>query len=217
MPFIQLPDGDYFEIKDGETPSQAFERAREKYPEVFGIEKPKPETGFTAGFKSGFESLKGDIGAIGAGLGIEGGAEYAKAQREKAAQIAQTPELSEDPWGYVTTLLGQSAAYMAAPVAGALAVGSAPVSGALGLGATAAGLLGAGTVSAAQFTGSNLSRQLEEGTAPEDLKLGAAVAAAVPQAALDTVALKFIPGVNKLVGKFGRELTKEESLMPHVN
>ena len=212
MAFIQLPDGDFFEIKEGETPSQAYDRARAKYPEVFGITPPEPETGFVAGLKSGFESLKGDIGAIGAGLGVEGGAEYAKAQREKAAQIAETPELTEDPWGYVTTLLGQSAAYMAAPLVGAAVVGSAPVSGALGLGALGAGALGAGAVSAAQFTGSNLSRQLEEGTAPEDLQLGAAVAAAVPQAALDTLALKFLPGVNKLVGKFGRELTKEESL-----
>jgi len=215
--YLPLPDGRYFELPEGvKSEQEAVALAMQRFPELYRLspeeKEPEPETGFVAGLKSGFESLKGDIGAIGAGLGIEGGAEYAKAQREKAAQIAQTPELSEDPWGYVTTLLGQSAAYMAAPVAGALAVGSAPVSGALGLGATAAGLLGAGTVSAAQFTGSNLSRQLEEGTAPEDLKLGAAVAAAVPQAALDTVALKFIPGVNKLVGKFGRELTKEESL-----
>jgi hypothetical protein len=51
---------------------------------------------------------------------------------------------------------------------------------------------------------------LEEGTAPEDLQLGAAVAAAIPQAALDTAALRFIPGINKLFGKFGREATKEE-------
>jgi len=53
---------------------------------------------------------------------------------------------------------------------------------------------------------------LEEGTAPEDLKLGAAVAAAIPQAALDTAALRFLPGVNKLLGKFGREATREEAL-----
>jgi len=210
--YIKLPDGKYYEAPEGFNAAQAYAKARQDYPESFGITPPTPETGFTAGLKSGFESLKGDIGAIGAGLGIEGGAEYAKAQREKAAQIAQTPELTEDPWGYVTTLLGQSAAYMAAPIAGAALVGSAPVSGALGLSALGAGMLGAGAVSATQFTGSNLSRQLEEGTAPEDLQLGAAVAAAVPQAALDTVALKFIPGVNKLVGKFGRELTKEESL-----
>lgn len=210
--YIRLPDGSLYEAPDGATPLQAYEKARQDYPEVFGITPPEPETGFVAGLKSGFQSLKGDIGAIGAGLGVEGAAEYAKAQREKAAQIAQTPELTEDPWGYVTTLLGQSAAYMAAPIAGAALVGSAPVSGALGLGTLGAGLLGAGAVSATQFTGSNLSRQLEEGTAPEDLKLGAAVAAAIPQAALDTAALRFVPGVNKLLGKWGRELTKEESL-----
>ena len=212
--YLPLPDGSSIEIPEGMSIEEAAAKAKQQFPEAFVVKEdvPEPETGFVAGLKSGFQSLKGDIGAIGAGLGVEGAAEYAKAQREKAAQIAETPELTEDPWGYVTTLLGQSAAYMAAPIAGAALVGSAPVSGALGLGALGAGLLGAGAVSATQFTGSNLSRQLEEGTAPEDLQLGAAVAAAIPQAALDTVALKFIPGINKLVGKFGRELTKEESL-----
>jgi hypothetical protein len=215
--YLPLPDGRYFELPEGVTDSrQAVSLAMQRFPELYQLSAPEavaePETGFIAGVKSGFENLKGDIGAIGAGLGIEGGAEYSEAQREKAGQIYRQAEFSEDPIDYVTGLLGQSAAYMAAPVLAAAAASTAPVSGALGLGATAAGLLGAGAASATQFTGSNLSRQLEEGTAPEDLQLGAAVAAAIPQAALDTAALRFIPGINKLVGKFGRELTKEESL-----
>jgi hypothetical protein len=215
--YLPLPDGRYFELPEGVTDSrQAVSLAMQRFPELYQLSAPEavaePETGFIAGVKSGFENLKGDIGAIGAGLGIEGGAEYSEAQRKKAGQIYRQAEFSEDPIDYVTGLLGQSAAYMAAPVLAAAAASTAPVSGALGLGATAAGLLGAGAASATQFTGSNLSRQLEEGTAPEDLQLGAAVAAAIPQAALDTAALRFIPGINKLVGKFGRELTKEESL-----
>ena len=210
--YIRLPDGSLYEAPEGATQSQAYAKARQDYPEVFGIAPAKPETGFIPNLKAGFENLKGDIGAIGAGIGIEGGAEYAKAQREKAGQIATTPEFSDDPFSYVTSLLGQSAAYMAAPVLGAAALGSAPVAGALGLGTLAAGTIGAGLASATQFTGSNLSRQLEEGTAPEDLKLGAAVAAAIPQAALDVTALKFLPGVNRLLGRFGREATKEEAL-----
>lgn len=215
--YLPLPDGRYFELPEGVTDSrQAVSLAMQRFPELYRLSAPEavaePETGFIAGVKSGFENLKGDIGAIGAGLGIEGGAEYSEAQREKAGQIYRQAEFSEDPIDYVTGLLGQSAAYMAAPVLAAAAASTAPVSGALGLGATAAGLLGAGAASATQFTGSNLSRQLEEGTAPEDLQLGAAVAAAIPQAALDTAALRFLPGVNKLLGKWGREATKEEAL-----
>ena len=216
--YLPLPDGRYFELPEGVTDSrQAISLAMQRFPELYQLSTPEaaaaePETGFVAGVKSGFENLKGDIGAIGAGLGIEGGAEYSTAQREKAGQIFKQAEFSEDPIDYVTGLLGQSVAYMAAPVVAAGLASTAPVSGALGLGATAAGLLGAGAASATQFTGSNLSRQLEEGTAPEDLQLGAAVAAAIPQAALDTAALRFLPGVNKLLGKFGREATKEEAL-----
>jgi hypothetical protein len=212
--YLPLPDGSSIEIPEGMSIEEAAAKAKQQFPEAFAPREAaaEPETGFIAGVKSGFENLKGDIGAIGAGLGIEGGAEYSEAQRKKAGQIYRQAEFSEDPIDYVTGLLGQSAAYMAAPVLAAAAASTAPVSGALGLGATAAGLLGAGAASATQFTGSNLSRQLEEGTAPEDLQLGAAVAAAIPQAALDTAALRFIPGINKLVGKFGRELTKEESL-----
>ena len=212
--YLTLPNGNSIEVPEGMDQQTAYAKAIEQFPEAFGLGPPKaePETGFIAGVKSGFENLKGDIGAIGAGLGIEGGAEYSEAQREKAGQIYRQAEFSEDPIDYVTGLLGQSAAYMAAPIVAAGLASTAPVSGALGLGATAAGLLGAGAASATQFTGSNLSRQLEEGTAPEDLKLGAAVAAAIPQAALDTAALRFLPGVNKLLGKFGREATKEEAL-----
>ena len=212
--YLTLPNGNSIEVPEGMDQQTAYAKAIEQFPEAFGLGPPKaePETGFIAGVKSGFENLKGDIGAIGAGLGIEGGAEYSEAQREKAGQIYRQAEFSEDPIDYVTGLLGQSAAYMAAPIVAAGLASTAPVSGALGLSATAAGLLGAGAASATQFTGSNLSRQLEEGTVPEDLQLGAAVAAAIPQAALDTAALRFLPGVNKLLGKFGREATREEAL-----
>ena len=212
--YLPLPDGSSIEIPEGMSIEEAAAKAKQQFPEAFAPREAaaEPETGFIAGVKSGYENLKGDIGAIGAGLGIEGGAEYSEAQREKAGKIYRQAEFSEDPIDYVTGLLGQSAAYMAAPVLAAAAASTAPVSGALGLGATAAGLLGAGAASATQFTGSNLSRQLEEGTAPEDLQLGAAVAAAIPQAALDTAALRFLPGVNKLLGKWGREATKEEAL-----
>ncbi len=151
--YLTLPNGNSIEVPEGMDQQTAYAKAIEQFPEAFGLGPPKaePETGFIAGVKSGFENLKGDIGAIGAGLGIEGGAEYSEAQREKAGQIYRQAEFSEDPIDYVTGLLGQSAAYMAAPIVAAGLASTAPVSGALGLGATAAGLLGAGAASATQL------------------------------------------------------------------
>jgi len=209
--YLSLPNGNSIEVPEGMDARTAYAKAMEQFPDAFGLTpdvKP-PESGFTAGLKSGIESLKGDIGALGAGLGVQGAAEYAKQQREKAAQIYETPKFTEHPLDYVTGLLGQSAAYMAAPAAAALGAAALPLTGAA---ATAAGIGAAGLASATQFTGSNLSRQLEEGTAPEDLKLGYAVAAAIPQAALDTVSMKMLPGVNKLLGKWGIEATEEQAL-----
>lgn len=210
--YLTLPNGNSIEVPEGMDARTAYAKAMEQFPAAFGLtpsEEKKPESGFTAGFKSGVESLKGDVGALGAALGVEGASEYAKQQREKAAQIYETPKFTEHPLDYVTGLLGQSAAYMAAPAAAALGAAALPLTG---VAATAAGLGAAGLASATQFTGSNLSRQLEEGTAPEDLKLGYAVAAALPQAALDTLSMKMLPGVGKLLGKWGIEATEEQAL-----
>ena len=155
--------------------------------------KAEPETGFMAGLRAGFEGLKGDIAAIGATAGIEGAEEYAKGQREKVSQIYRQPELSEAPVSYLTGLLGQSVPYMLAPIAAGFLAPEA-----LG----AAGAAAAATaVSAGQFTGSNISRNLEEGKAAKDVDVAKSVAAAVPQALLDTLSLRMVPGLGKMFGK----------------
>ena len=111
--------------------------------------------------ESGVERLKGDVSAIGATANVEGAEQYAAAQRQKAGEMYQQPKFTESPVSYVTGLLGQSVPYMLAPIAaGAAGAAAAPV----GL-ATAAGAAAAGLISAGQFTGSNISRQLEEGVA----------------------------------------------------
>ena len=169
--------------------------------------KPAPETGAVAGFKSGVERLKGDVGAIGAVFGVEGAEQYAAAQRQKAGEMYQQPKFTESPVSYVTGLLGQSAPYMLAPIAaGAAGAAAAPV----GL-ASLAGAAAAGVASAGQFTGSNISRQLEEGRSAKDVNVTNAVLAAIPQAALDTVALRFIPGLRNILGAAGRELTEQQA------
>ena len=169
--------------------------------------KPAPETGFIAGFKSGVERLKGDVSAIGATAGVEGAEQYAAAQRQKAGEMYQQPKFTESPVSYVTGLLGQSVPYMLAPIAaGAAGAAAAPV----GL-ATAAGAAAAGLISAGQFTGSNISRQLEEGVAAKDANVTNAVLASIPQAILDTIALRYIPGLRNILGAAGRELTEQQA------
>jgi hypothetical protein len=159
-----------------------------------------------AGIRSGIENLKGDVGALGAGLGIEGGEEYARAQAAKAAELYQQPKFTEAPVDYVTGMLGQSLPYIAAPLAAGAAVAAAPLTGTA---ATVAGLGAAGLASATQFTGSNLARQLDEGRTTDTLELGNAALAAIPQAALDTLSLKLLPGIGRLFGTAGKELTEE--------
>lgn len=158
----------------------------------------EPETGFIAGIKSGYERLKGDVGAIGATAGVEGAEEYAAKQRKKAGEIYKQPEFTDRPIDYVTGLLGQSLPYMVAPIAAAAV---APA-GLLAMGA-------AGAASAAQFTGSNISRQLEEGVSAKDAKVVNAMAASVPQAALDVIGFKFMPAISKLFSKAGTPLTEQ--------
>lgn len=164
--------------------------------------KAEPETGFMAGLRAGFEGLKGDIAAIGATAGIEGAEEYAKGQREKVAQTYRQPEFSEAPVSYLTGLLGQSIPYMLAPVAAGFLAPEA-----LG----AAGAAAAATaVSAGQFTGSNITRNLEEGKAAKDVDVAKAVAASVPQALLDTLSLRMVPGLGKMFGKAGIKMSEAE-------
>ena len=207
---FQMPDGRVarFEVPEGTTPEQA-QRMMEQEASTLAppAAKPAPETGPVAAFKSSVERLKGDVGAIGAAAGVEGAEEYAAAQRQKAGEMYQQPKFTESPVSYVTGLLGQSAPYMLAPlVAGAAGAAAAPVGLATAAGATAAGLISAG-----QFTGSNISRNLEEGVAAKDVNVTNAVLAAIPQAALDTIALRYIPGLRNILGAAGRELTEQQA------
>jgi hypothetical protein len=210
--YLPLPDGSFLTVREGETPDQAWARGIQEYPTAFGLgeetaEAPQ-EPGFVSGFKAGLEGLKGGIGAIGAAAGIEGAEEYAAQKRAEAAQYA-TPEFSEDPLGYVTSLLGSSAAYMMAPIAAGAAVAATPLTGTA---ATLAALGAAGAASATQFTGENLQRQFEQGKRAENLEVGKAVAAAVPQAALDVVSLRLFPGLGRLFGRMGVDVTEEQGM-----
>jgi hypothetical protein len=173
-------------------------------------QKPQPKTGFFANLGAGFESLKGDIGSIGAGFGVPGAEAYSKQQQQIAAQKAKIPEFSEAPVEYVTSLLGRSVPYMVAPIAAAALAPETAALATIGRVALTGKDLAATAVSGIQFFGSNLTRQLEDGTAAKDLNLGSAAAAAPFQAALDTVGFRFIPGLRKVFGEAGIKMSDDQ-------
>lgn len=212
--YLPLPDGNSLLMKDGESVNQAMARALEKYPESFGFSPQaaqQPESGFTPALKAGFKNLKGDVAALAGRSGLmdlASAEEYKKQQETEAKQIFKPTEegWTESPWAKIKELAGGSLPYMVAPVAAGAAAAAAPVTGLAGT-ALAAGATG--LTSAAQFTGSNLSRQMDEGKTLGQTDLGAAALAAVPQAALDVVSLKMIPGVRGLLAKGGVKVSEE--------
>ena len=165
----------------------------------------KPDTGFTGAAKASYQTLKGDIAALAGRTGLMDVNEAEKYQQERQAEAQKVfqptaDSWTESPWQKLKETAGGSLPYMAAPLAAGVATMGAPA--AIGLGA-------AGLASAAQFAGSNLSRQMEEGKALKDTDLLAAGAAAIPQAALDIVGLKYIPGIQKIFKSIGQNISEK--------
>jgi Large polyvalent protein associated domain 38 len=176
-----------------------------------GAEEPprpkekEPESGFLPSLKASTETLKGDIAALAGRAGlmdVQKAEEYQKAREAEAQKIYRPTEKGylEAPLTKIGELLGGSLPYMAAPVAAGLL---APE----GL----AGLAATGAVSATQFAGSNLARQMQEGKGLAQTNLGSAALAAVPQAALDVLSLKMIPGIKGIFGEVGEKLSNAEA------
>lgn len=207
MAYLRLPDNSYFTIPEGASPQEAYALARQKYPEAFEPPKPK-DTGFTGAFKAGVEELKGDIGALAGRTGLmdEAKAEAYRAEKQKRAKEIFEPTQegwADAPFLKARELLGGSLPYVAAPVAAAgAATLAAPAAPLIATGAA----LGAGAL---QYTGTNLGRQMEEGRALKDTDLLAAGAAAIPQAALDTLSFRMIPGIGRIFGAAGKQITPE--------
>jgi hypothetical protein len=213
--YLPLPDGSYLKLQEGESPAAGLQRAQQKYPEAFASQAPapKPEGGFIAAAKAGATELGGGLSALAGKLGLKdeakAEAEY-QAAKKRAAEIFKPTEegWTEAPFTKFKELLGGSVPYMAAPLAAGAAAATLPVTG------TAAALttLGAaGLTSAGQFTATNLSRQLEEGKKLAETDLGAAALAAVPQAALDTLSMRMIPGIGRIFGQAGVKITAENA------
>jgi hypothetical protein len=212
--YIRLPNGSYYEAKEGQSPADAFRDAYKFYPEAFGEAESKPKqdtTGFKAAASAGATRLGGEFELLKGKLGLKSEAEaqkeYEAAQKTAAERFTPTEKSWTEDFGLkFRETLGGSVPYMVAPAAAGIAALAAPASIATGL-----GLAGAGALSAGQFTGSNLAAQMGTGKSLEEASLGKAVAAAVPQALIDTAAMALLPGVGKLFGSVGSKLTTEQA------
>jgi len=178
----------------------------------FGVEGQEgmgPRGGLDAGIYSGYQQAKSAFSGLGGRTGLMS-LESAKAIQEEAedkrrkAFKPSEKSLAEDPLNKFGELLGQSLPFMVAPI---VAGGVATLAGASGL--AAAGI--SGLASAVQFTATNLARQQDTGVALEDTKLGNAVLASVPQAALETLSFRMYPIVQKIFGAAGKPLTAAEA------
>ena len=209
--YVQLPDGGFFPLKEGEDPNSALREAEKLYPQAFGIIKKKEEvapaqSGFMPATKAGFSSLKSDLAALAGRTGLMDEANAEKYIQEQEAYrqktFKPTETFGEAPLTKGLELLGGSLPYIAAPLAAGIGALAAP-------GAAIVAPVAAGLTSAAQFTGSNLSRQMGEGKTLGETELGSAAAAAVPQAALDVFAFKLLPGISRIFAAAGKEVPEQ--------
>jgi hypothetical protein len=161
---------------------------------------------FSGAFGRSIYNLAADLAlAHGRSIGnIEEAEATAKRLREYGANTYTntTKGWKEDPIAKIQELAGGSAPYMLAPITAAL--GSTAL-GATGVTAMAAPLI----ASTLQFTGSNLQRQMDQNKKLADTNLLKAGALAIPAAVLDQIGFRFIPGIKRLFGAAGKEITDE--------
>ena len=214
---IEIPGQGKFNVDSPEelTDDQVYAAVRGQ----LRSEKPKEEkrkedkSGFIPAAKAGLASLKGDVAALAGRTGLMdiGEAERYRQEQEKYGKDVFEPTKqgwSEAPFTKFKELAGGSAPYMAGPILAGVGAATLPLTGPA---ATIAALGATGLVSGAQFTGSNLARQMEEGKPLAKTDLQSAALAAIPQTALDLVSFRMIPGIRRVFGAMGKELTVEEA------
>ena len=167
----------------------------------------KAKGAFSGTFGQGIYNLAADaVISYGRTLGNPEEAEQiANRLREYAANTYTSDNKSfrEDPLTKIQELLGNSAPYMIGPVMAAL--GSTAL-GATGLVAGVAPTV----VSATQFLGSNLQRQIDANNIDlADTNLLTAGATTIPQALLDRIGFRYIPGIKNIFGAAGKKISDE--------
>jgi hypothetical protein len=157
-----------------------------------------------AGLSGGYEQLKANLARAGSRVGIGDMREAERYAREREAESEKVyrpvENFTDAPLTYVGGRIGSSLPQaLPAIIAGGATVAALPAGLPALLAAGAAGA--AGTVAGIPaFLGSNITRQVKEGTPLERTDLGAALGSAVFQSGLDAAGNAFIPGVSKLLG-----------------
>lgn len=214
MPKVSFtgPDGKNYSFQAPAGADQKFIDSAIRQIVLENVDTSQAKGGFGAAVESGVAGVKSALAAFAGRTGIIDTETAEQYMAEKEAEQRATFKPTEKGWleaplTKVGELAGQSLPYMVAPIAGAgvglAAAGTAPAWLAAGIGSTA--------LSALQFTGTNLQRQVDEGTSLAETDLLKAGATAVPQALLDTVALRYIPGVRRLFGEIGKDITEDQA------
>lgn len=87
--YIRLPNGSYYEAKEGQSPSDAFRDAYKFYPEAFGETESKPKqdtTGFKAAASAGATRLGGEFELLKGKLGLKSEAEAQKNMKPRKSR-----------------------------------------------------------------------------------------------------------------------------------
>ena len=159
--------------------------------------------GFGAAAAASLARMEGERALVKGKSGLISDDEAMRIYNAQKAEAERLFSPTDDTFSFrnLAELAGGSLPYMAAPIAAGVA-GSVVGTPAVGIGASFA-------ASAAQFSGSNLARQIDEGKSLQEASGGQAIAAALPMAALDTFALGKIPGVRQILGRAGIEVSED--------
>lgn len=212
---VRGPNGRIYKVEAPEgTPAEQI-KAAARYQYLSDTTPEEDTSGFKAAASAELKRMYGEAALTAGKAGLlspERAQQIYKEQSAAAEQRHKPTEKgwTEDPWLKLKELAGGSAAGMIAPLAAG--VGATAAAAAIPVVAPAAGIigaLGAGLASAGQFTGSNIASQMDTGKTFEEASGAKAALTAIPQAALDALSLRMVPGLGRLLGAAGKEVTEE--------
>ena len=161
-------------VSTGAVPDELGRYDAAKQP-IEGPPVVTPEGGFSGALAGSTQQIQADIMRLAGKIGLK---DTAQAEREAKQYEAQARKVfkptekgwTEDPLTKLAETAGGSLPYMAAPIAAGVAALALPEIGIAG-GLIGTAELAAGAVGVGQFTGSNLSRQVQEGKTLEEATL----------------------------------------------
>jgi len=209
--YVELLDGSYAEFADGTSDDQinaAVQEFSSRPPAQPEIPQEDRE-GFGAAAAASMARMEGERALAKGKAGLISEEEAMRVYNAQKAEADRLFTPTDDTFSFrnLKELAGGSLPYMAAPVAAGVA-GSVAGSVIPGVGTALGGIGASFAASAAQFSGSNLARQIDEGKSFQEASGAKALAGALPMAALDTFALGKIPGVRQILGRAGIEVSE---------